>query len=55
MKKTDTKKAYELLNKFKENLFAIEFVSDEDAEMLYHTILFWRKHTKLYFGMLENN
>lgn len=54
MKKTDTKKAYELLNEFKDNLFATEFVSDEEAEMLYHTILFWREHSEAYFNLLEN-
>ena len=48
-------KAYELLNKFKENLFATEFVSDEEASMLYHTILFWREHSEAYFDLLENN
>ena len=48
-------KAYELLNKFKENLFATEFVSDEEANMLYHTILFWREHSEAYFDLLENN
>lgn len=55
MKEIDTKKAYELLNKFKDNLFAAEFVTDEEAEMLYHTILFWREYSKKFYDLLENN
>lgn len=55
MKEIDTKKTYELLNKFKNNLFAVEFVTDEEAEMLYHTILFWKEHSERYFDLLENN
>ena len=35
---------YELLNKFKESLFAIELVNDEEAVILYDTILFWREY-----------
>lgn len=54
-KKINTKRAYELLNEFKDNLFAVEFVSDEEAEMLYHTILFWRSKCEAYYNWLESN
>lgn len=37
-----------LIEKYKENLFAIEFTSDEEAEMLYHTILNWRDKAEMY-------
>jgi hypothetical protein len=40
--KCDDEQAFYLLDKFKENLFATEFVSDEDSEMLYHTIISWK-------------
>lgn len=53
MKKSNTQIAYELLDKFKENLFAVEFVSDEEAKLLYDTILFWREHSEKYFNLLE--
>lgn len=54
MKKLDPERADELLKDLKYNLFAPEFVSDEEAEMLYHTILFWRSHSNAYFDLLEN-
>lgn len=54
MKKTDTERASELLKDLKYNLFTPEFVSDEEAEILYHTILFWRSNSNAYFDMLEN-
>ena len=53
MKKSNSQTAYELLDKFKENLFAVEFVSDEEAKLLYNTILFWREHCERYFDLLE--
>lgn len=40
MKKVDIEKTYELLKDLKYNLFTPEFVSDEEAEMLYRTIRF---------------
>ena len=41
----DFKKLYSLLTKFKGNLFATEFVDDEEAEILYNTILYLiKKH-----------
>lgn len=55
MKKIDTDKASELLKDLKYNLFTPEFVSDEEAEMLYRTIIFWRSNSNAYFDMLENN
>lgn len=53
MEKINTKRAYELLDKFKDNLFASEFVSDEEAEMLLNTILFWKTHSEAYFDLLN--
>ena len=53
MEKINTKRAYELLYKFKDNLFAVEFVSDEEAEMLLNTILFWKTHSEAYFDLLD--
>ena len=54
-KRIDTGRASELLKDFKDNLFASEFVSDEEAEMLYFTILHWKLHSELYFDLLESN
>lgn len=54
-KEIDTERASKLLKDLKYNLFTPEFVSDEEAEMLYHTILFWREHSEKYFDMIENN
>lgn len=51
----DINKAYELLEKYKENLFAVEFVSDEEAKMLYKTILFWRYFNNAYFEYLDKH
>ena len=48
MKKIDTDKASELLKDLKYSLFTPEFVSDEEAEMLYHTIIFWRSNSNEY-------
>ena len=48
MKKTNPDRASELLKDLKYNLFTPEFVSDEEAEMLYHTILFWRSKDDVY-------
>ena len=53
MKKSNTKKSSELLDKFKLNLFATEFISDEEAEMLFNTIMFWKQHSEAYFNLLE--
>lgn len=53
MKKIDIQKAYELLNEFKDNLFACEFVTDEEAEMLYYTVLFWYEYSEKYFDLVE--
>lgn len=46
--KCDHERAEYLLDKFKTNLFAREFVSDEEAEMLYHTILNWKDKSEMY-------
>lgn len=37
-----------LLDKFKDNIFASEFVSYEEAELLYHTILNWKEKADMY-------
>ena len=51
--KCDYERAELLLDKFKENLFATEFVSDEEAEMLYHTILNWKDKSEMYDGLCD--
>ncbi len=51
--KCDYERADFLLNKFKENLFAPEFVSDEEAIMLYHTILNWKDKSEMYDGLCD--
>ena len=51
--KCDYEKAYYLLDKFKDNLFAVEFVDDEEAEMLYHTFLNWKDKADMYDGLCE--
>ena len=40
--KCNEKVTLELLDKYKENIFATEFVSDEEATILYNTILYWK-------------
>lgn len=47
-KMMDCDEAVALLDKFKINLFASEFISDEEAEMLYHTILNWKERADWY-------
>lgn len=36
------------LDKFKDNIFASEFTTDEEAEILYHTILNWKEKADMY-------
>ena len=48
LSKIDYNKAYQMIDKFKECLFAVEFVSDEEAEMLYNTIVNWKDKSDLY-------
>ena len=48
LSRVDYNKGYYLIEKFKENLFATEFVSDEEAEMLYHTIIYWKDKADMY-------
>ena len=48
LSKVNDEKAFRLLKEFKENLFTCEFISDEEAEMLYHTILWWRDMCNAY-------
>ena len=49
LSKVNDEEAYFLLNKYKSNLFACEFVSDKEAEMLYYTILWWRDMCDTYY------
>lgn len=49
----DNDKAYFLLREYKNNLFAIEFVDDEDAEMLYRTILDWKEKSDMYDDLCD--
>lgn len=51
--KCDYERASLLLDKFKENLFAVEFISDEEAEMLYHTILNWKDKSEMYDDLCD--
>lgn len=51
--KCDYERAGILLDRFKTNLFACEFISDEDAEMLYHTILNWKDKSEMYDSLCE--
>lgn len=51
--KCDDTNAYYLLNKFKDNLFAIEFVNDKEAEMLYHTFLSWKEKSDMYNDLCD--
>ena len=44
----DYDKAFALIDEYKDNLFTIELVSDEEAEMLYHTILNWKEKSEMY-------
>lgn len=46
--KTCSAKALKLLEKYKENIFATEFVSDEEAEMLYAIIMRWKDNSDMY-------
>jgi len=48
MSKIDYDKSESLINRYKDNLFATEFVSDEEAEILYHTILNWKEKADMY-------
>ena len=49
----DDEKAYYLLDKFKESLFSCEFVSDEEANMLYHTFLNWKDKADMHDNLQE--
>ena len=51
--KCDYDKAFALIDKYKYNLFASEFVSDEEAEMLYHTILNWKEKSEMYDDLCD--
>lgn len=45
---TDDTLANYLLNRFKENLFAVEFVDYEEANILYYTFLKWKEKADMY-------
>ena len=53
--KCDDKKAYYLLDKFKTNLFSCEFISDKEAEMLYHTFVSWKEQVDNFLAEEELN
>ena len=42
-----------ILNKFKENVFATEFVDDDTATILLETILFWKKKADMYDDLCD--
>lgn len=46
--KTCSAKSLKLLEKYKKNIFAIEFISDEEAEMLYEIIMRWKDNSDMY-------
>ena len=46
-------KTSEILKDLKYNLFASEFTTDEEAEMLYHTILYWRSNSNSYMNNIS--
>ena len=43
----------ETLNKFKENIFATEFVDDDTATILLDTILFWKEKADMYDDLCD--
>ena len=51
--KCDYDKAFALIDKYKDNLFVSEFVSDKEAEMLYHTILNWKEKSEMYDDLCD--
>jgi len=53
MSKINYDKSESLVNRYKDNLFATEFVSDEEAEMLYHTILNWKEKADMYDNLCD--
>lgn len=44
----DYDKAFTLIDEYKDNLFATEFVPDEEAAMFYYTILNWKEKSEMY-------
>lgn len=46
--KTCLAKSLKLLEKYKENIFATEFISDEEADMLYAIIMRWKDNSDMY-------
>lgn len=53
LSKVNYNKAYQIIDKLKEDLFDHGFVSDEEAEMLYHTIINWKDKSDLYDDLCE--
>ena len=51
--KWDYEKAFTLIYKYKENRVANEFVSDEEEEMIYHTILNWKEKSEMYDDLCD--
>lgn len=38
----------DMLAKFKDNIFATEFVNDDESELLYNTIMYWKEKADTY-------
>lgn len=53
LNKCNYEKAERLLEKYKDNLFSSVFISDEEAEMLYYTILNWKEKSEIYDDLCE--
>ena len=53
MNRIDYDAAFILIDEYKDSLFATEFVSDEEAEMLYHTILNWKEKSEMYDDLCD--
>ena len=41
------------LNKFKDNIFAVEFINDFESELLYNTIMYWKEKADTYDEIVE--
>lgn len=55
LSKVDDERAFELLKRYEEGLFDGNYLSYEEAEMLYHTILWWKDMCDAYNYEAETN
>ena len=46
--RTNKQRALDLLNNFRKNIFATEFISDEEATLLLRTIFEWKEKAHKY-------